>query len=138
MLFRSCAGGVVFQGNTVLLLQNEKKEWVLPKGLIQSGTTAPQTAETRVKIEANVEAKTISIAGHTTYEFYSATRQQPVCNDIAWYLMESKGQTAMPNRKEGFVDGGFFTMTEAMERITYSQDRALVRSAYSRYLSSRK
>ena len=31
MIFRNCAGGVVFYANQVFLLKNEKNEWVLPK-----------------------------------------------------------------------------------------------------------
>ncbi len=138
MLFRSCAGGVVFYENTVLLLQNEKKEWVLPKGIIRTGMTAPETAVARVKTEAGVTAEVLSIAGHTTYEFYSATRQRPVCNDIAWYLMKAANGESAPNRLEGFVDGGYYTIPQAMERITYSQDRALVRSAWARYTGLKK
>lgn len=112
MLFRSCAGGVVFYENTVLLLQNEKKEWVLPKGIIRTGMTAPETAVARVKTEAGVTAEVLSIAGHTTYEFYSATRQRPVCNDIAWYLMKAANGESAPNRLEGFVDGGYYTIPQ--------------------------
>ena len=92
----------------------------------------------RVKTEAGVTAEVLSIAGHTTYEFYSATRQRPVCNDIAWYLMKAASGESAPNRLEGFVDGGYYTIPQAMERITYSQDRALVRSAWARYTGLKK
>ncbi|HHT62421.1 MAG TPA: NUDIX hydrolase, partial [Clostridia bacterium] len=37
MLFRQCAGGIVFFNDKVLLLQNEKNEWVFPKGVIRNG-----------------------------------------------------------------------------------------------------
>ena len=34
MLYRNCAGGVVFFKDQVLLLKNDKGEWVLPKGYV--------------------------------------------------------------------------------------------------------
>ena len=37
------------------------------------------------------------------------------------------------NSDEGFTDGGFFSIDEALEKITYSQDKSLVRLAFRRY-----
>ena len=31
---RNCAGGVVFAGDDVFLLKNDKSEWIMPKGVI--------------------------------------------------------------------------------------------------------
>ena len=35
MLFRNCAGGIVFSGEKVLLIKNDKDEWVMPKGVVR-------------------------------------------------------------------------------------------------------
>ncbi len=38
------------------------------------------------------------------------------------------------NKEEGFSDGGFFTIKEALQKITYSQDRSLVNLSFKKYL----
>lgn len=133
MLFRNCAGGVVFYGNKVLLLKNEKNEWVLPKGVIRSGMLAHEVAVSRVKHETGVDAEILCTAGATSYEFYSISRQKPVCNEITWYIMRAKNDKFSIVKEEGFQDGGFFPFDEAMKMITYSQDKSLVRVAYDKY-----
>ncbi len=44
MLMRCCAGGVVFKGDSVFLLKNEKDEWVLPKGVKRGNKTDADVA----------------------------------------------------------------------------------------------
>ena len=133
MLVRQCAGGVVFYGESVFLLLNDKGEWVLPKGVIRSGKIANEVAVTRVRYEGGVSAQIISSAGETSYEFYSFSRRRPVCNRINWFVMEALEPEFSINRMEGFKEGGFFPINEALEKITYSQDQALVRYAYRKY-----
>ena len=133
MLVRQCAGGVVFYGETVFLLQNDKGEWVLPKGVIRGGKISNEVAVTRVRYEGGVDAKIISSAGETSYEFFSYSRRSPVCNQINWFVMEALRPEFSINRMEGFQDGGFIPIKEALEKITYSQDRTLVSYAYRKY-----
>jgi len=133
MLTRICAGGVVFSGDRVMILRNDKGEWVLPKGIIRPGKLAQEVAIDRVKIESGVNAKIISCVGETCYEFYSFTRQRPVCNQITWFLMETINDNCAPNHELGFTEGGFYTIEEALQRITYSQDKSLVRLSFKKY-----
>lgn len=134
MLTRNCAGGVVFKGDKVLILKNDKKEWVLPKGKIRGESLPSETAVNRVDFEAGVDAKIVSSAGETAYEFYSITRHQAVCNKITWYIMEANDENFNINTKEGFLEGGFYSLEKAMDMITYSQDKSLVSLSYKRYL----
>lgn len=138
MLTRVCSGGVVFFRDKVLILKNEKSEWVLPKGVIRPGKLAQETAIERVKIEAGVDARIVYCVGETCYEFYSVTRQRPVCNQITWFLMEALSDECRPNADLEFTDGGFYPIEEALEKITYSQDKSLVRMSYKRYLDYHK
>lgn len=133
MLTRECAGGVVFLKNKVFLLKNHKQEWVLPKGVIRNKQLALDVALERVKYEGGLEANLISPAGETSYEFYSYSRKRPVCNKIDWFIMEAPNELFSINKKEGFVAGGFFPIDEALDKITYSQDKSLVRLAFRRY-----
>jgi predicted NUDIX family NTP pyrophosphohydrolase len=129
VLFRNCAGGIVFKGDQVFILQNDKHEWVLPKGVIREGS-AKDVALKRVLEEGGIQAEIIGPAGETSYEFYSYSRQQPVCNKITWFIMETHQDDFKVNTEEGFVDGGFFPIHEAVDKITYSQDKSLVRISY--------
>jgi 8-oxo-dGTP pyrophosphatase MutT (NUDIX family) len=133
LLFRNCAGGVVFYKEKVFLLKNEKEEWVLPKGVIRNGSFPTEVALLRVKEEAGIKAIVVSPAGETCYEFYSITRQQPVCNKIIWYIMDAESDTFKISKENDFFDGGFFPIEEALDKITYSQDRSLVRLSYQKY-----
>ncbi|NLK43734.1 MAG: NUDIX hydrolase [Tissierellia bacterium] len=135
MIIRNCAGGVVFKDSKVFIMKNDKNEWILPKGKIREEELPPETAIARVEYETGIEEpKIVSAAGETAYEFYSFTRNKPVCNRITWFIMESKDENFSINEDEGFKDGGFYPIEEAIEMITYSQDKSLVSLAYKRYL----
>ncbi|MEA4887852.1 MAG: NUDIX domain-containing protein [Clostridiaceae bacterium] len=133
MLVRNCSGGLVFSGDKVLLLMNEKHEWVFPKGVIRSGDFPDEVAVRRIYLEAGIKARIISSAGRTNYEFYSISRQRPVCNKIVWYIMTSEQDQAVVNMTQGFLDGGFYTISDAMNKVTYSQDKSLLMMAYQKY-----
>ena len=132
MLIRDCAGGVVFSGDKIFLLKNEKGEWVLPKGIIRSGDLPNEVAIKKVKEETGVEADIVTQAGGTSYEFYSVTRQRPICNRITWYIMKSE-EEKYNIQKDKFSEGGFFDIKTAMDMITYSQDRSLLSLSYAKY-----
>ncbi len=134
MIVRSCAGGVVFHGDKVLILKNDKDEWVLPKGKIRNDSLPTETAVSRVKHETGVDANIVSTAGETSYEFFSLSRKQEVYNRIIWYVMESIKDNYKINREEGFKDGGFYPIDKAINMITYSQDKSLVSLSYKKYL----
>lgn len=133
MLIRNCAGGVVFNGEKVFLLKNEKNEWVLPKGVIRNGNLPSEIAVSRVKEETGIDVEITSTAGQTNYEFFSITRKKPVCNRITWYIMKALNDNYSISKEDGFQDGGYFELDEAIEKITYSQDKALVRLSYEKY-----
>ncbi|WP_053957605.1 NUDIX hydrolase [Inediibacterium massiliense] len=133
MLFRNCAGGVVFFEEKVLLLRNEKDEWVLPKGVIRNGNLSRDVAINRVMEETGIKATIISTVGETCYEFFSLTRQKPVCNQITWYLMRALDTNCQLNEDLEFKEVGFFNIDEALEKITYPQDHSLLYLAYEQY-----
>lgn len=133
MLVRSCAGGVVFNGEKVFLLKNDKGEWVLPKGIIRNGDLSNEVALKRVKEEAGISAQIVSPAGHTSYEFFSVTRQKPVCNKIIWYIMKSLDDNFEICKNENFIDGGYFDLEDAIKRTTYSQDKSLLNLSYRKF-----
>ena len=133
MLIRNCAGGVIFNGDKVFLLKNEKNEWVLPKGIIRNGDLPHEVAVNKVKLETGISAEIVSTAGQTNYEFFSLSRKKPVCNRITWYIMKALDLDFTISKEEGFQDGGFFDIDEAVNKITYSQDKAIVRLSLEKF-----
>ena len=133
MLVRNCAGGIVFCGTKVFLLKNEKEEWIFPKGVVRIGELSSEVALRRVKEEADIASEIISTAGNTNYEFFSVTRQKPVCNKIVWYIMRANNLYFKVNEDEKFMDGGYYEIEEAMKLVTYSQDKALLNLSYKRF-----
>lgn len=123
----------MFYDNKVFLLKNEKGEWVLPKGVMRNGDLSNEVALKRVQEETGISAEIISTAGRTNYEFFSVSRQRPVCNKITWYIMKSPDSNYKVSEEEKFTEGGFFNIDEAMSRITYSQDKSLLNLSYNKF-----
>ena len=130
MLFRECAGGIIFCEDKVFLLKNEKSEWVFPKGVIKSGKSSTDVASERALVEAGIKAEILSAVGETSYEFYSISRHAPVCNRIVWFLMKTESDKFKLNEEMNFQNGGFFNIIEAFDKVTYSQDKSLLNIAY--------
>ncbi|MEG1496228.1 MAG: NUDIX domain-containing protein [Clostridiales bacterium] len=131
MLFRECAGGIVFNGDKVFLICNEKGEWVFPKGIIKHGKTSAGVAVDRVQAEAGIDAKILSAVGETNYEFYSITRNAPVCNRIVWFLMQANNDDYKINTEDKkILEGGYYNIIDAFDKVTYSQDKSLLNIAY--------
>ena len=56
-----------------------------------------------------------------------------MCNKINWYVMRADSPKYRIAFEQGFTDGDFYPIDQALELITYSQDRALVSVAYEKY-----
>ena len=133
MIVRNCAGGIVFCGDKVLMLLNDKHEWAFPKGVVRAGQKLTDIAVKRIKIEAGVDASIVAPCGKTKYEFFSVTRKKPVHNNVSWFVLRAQSEETQASEADGFMDAKFFTMEEALETITYSQDKSLLMMAYQRY-----
>jgi len=133
MLVRDCTGGIVFYEDKVLMLENNKHEWVFPKGIVRANQKMTDVALERVKVEAGLDAKIIAPCGKTSYEYYSVTRMKPVHNNVSWFIMKALTADIIPNPDQDFINGKFFEIEEAMKTITYSKDKTLLLTAYQKY-----
>ncbi|MBR5387793.1 MAG: NUDIX domain-containing protein [Clostridiales bacterium] len=134
MLIRNCTGGIVFAGDKVLMIENDKHEWAFPKGVIRVNQKITEVVVRRVKLETDVDAKVLAPCGKTHYEFYSITRRKPVHNNISWFIMKAD-EDAKPtaNKEENILSAKFFDIQVAMDKVTYSQDKSLLLMAYQKY-----
>lgn len=135
MIVRNCAGGIVFFEDKVLLICNDKREWSFPKGVLKAGdkTKLSDLACKRVKIEAGIDARTLAPCGKTNYEFYSISRRKPVHNNISWFVLAAETDAPVPATDLDIVDAKFIPVEDALDKITYSQDRSLLMMAYQKY-----
>lgn len=135
MIVRNCAGGVVFRGDKVLLVCNDKHEWGFPKGVIRSSEKSKLTdlVSKRIKEETGITAKVLAPCGKTNYEYYSISRNKPVHNNISWFVMAAKDAEIVITPETGTVGARFEPVEKALSQITYSQDKALLMMAYQKY-----
>lgn len=136
MIVRRCSGGVVFYANKVLIVQNDRGEWTLPKGKVIGDVLPHESAVSRVREETGVDARMMDIAGDTIYEFFSRSRNQRVCNAVMWYVMEANGSSF--NLTGDFLAGGFYTIKDALDLLTHNKEKSLVDISYKKYKDSKK
>lgn len=132
-MIRSCAGGVVFAGNDVFLLMSDRGDWVMPKGVIRNYNRSNEVALWRVEDEAGIHAEIIGIAGNTCYHFFSESRGKEVSNRIQWFAMVANDHSYHVSYEQGFLNGGYFPIEEALNMLTFEPDKEIVRAAYSIY-----
>lgn len=135
MIVRNCAGGIVFCGDKVLLVCNDKHEWGFPKGVIRSSDKSKLSdiVSKRIKEETGITATVLAPCGKTNYEYYSITRNKPVHNNISWFVMSAQEETIVITPETGTIGAKFENVEKALARITYSQDKALLMMACQKY-----
>ncbi len=117
------AGGVVFRPDgAVLLLRHLEGSWVFPKGHIDSGEDALAAALREVEEEAGVRA-TCPDPGFSETTRYENARGVPRL--ITWFVLATDADEPVL-REFLFPEGGFFTLSEARERLAFSEDRRLL------------
>jgi 8-oxo-dGTP pyrophosphatase MutT (NUDIX family) len=128
------AGGVVFFGNTVLLLMKMNGDWVLPKGRIEENETEPETALREVHEETGVKADILEYVGEIHYAYKNYwTENQLVDKTVFWYLMTTKSMRCVPQREEGFKAARFIHMNKASKVVKYDDERNIIDKAINAY-----
>lgn len=124
------AGGIVFNGQgRVLLTQNSSnKYWGFPKGLIEKGYTGKDTAVREVKEEGGVEAEILEKVGDSKYVFTSKQSGERVFKAVSIFLM--KYLSGDPQDHDWEVsEAGWFEVEEALEKLSFKQDKELLKKA---------
>ncbi|HEX7003881.1 MAG TPA: NUDIX domain-containing protein [Trueperaceae bacterium] len=118
------AGGVVVNDEgKVLLIRHFNGTWVFPKGHVDPGETPLEAALREVVEEAGVEC--LCPDPHTTYTTnYVNARGES--RRITWYQLSTDARE--PQMSEPlFPEGEFVEPSEALERLSFSEDRRLLR-----------
>ncbi|WP_114314173.1 NUDIX hydrolase [Thermus caldifontis] len=135
------AGGVVLRGRgpEVLVVSLKGGRVVtLPKGQVEPGECYPETAVREVREETGVEAAVLSPLGKVRYYFTVRNGGEPVTvsKEVHYFLMAYRGGEPRPQLSE--VEAAFFLpVSEALERLSYPNEREMLRKALARLRPSR-
>jgi diadenosine hexaphosphate hydrolase (ATP-forming) len=118
------SGGMIFRRNQktkdieILLIQDARDRWTIPKGHIEEGETARQTAEREIREETGLqEMKVLNWLGKINFRYRRVTSLVLMTTEI--FLVEAKGDTDKLQKEEWMNGIKWFKATEALDKIEY-------------------
>ena len=117
------AGGIVWRRNTagkieILLIQDIKDRWTIPKGHIEEGETAQQTARREIGEEAglfNLEIQ--GWLGKIHFRYRRVDKLVLMTTQI--YLVKAQGDTNKIKKEDIMNDIRWFDFHDALEAVEY-------------------
>lgn len=127
------AGGVVFrfrddQLEIVLCGRTDLELWGLPKGTPNQGESIEQTAIREVTEETGLQVRIVSPIGTISYWFVRTRERLRYHKMVHHYLMVPMGGDLSLHDHE-YDRVGWFCYQDALERLTYPNEAAIVRKA---------
>jgi ADP-ribose pyrophosphatase YjhB (NUDIX family) len=118
------SGGIVFRRNhesgktEILLIQDAKNRWTIPKGHVEEGEDAKQTAEREIREETGLqEMKVYSWLGKVNFR-YRRTHTL-VLMTMHIYLVEGLGDTETLHGEDWLTDIKWLPSHDAVDKIAY-------------------
>lgn len=124
------AGGVVWRRNEkgqieILLIQDAKDRWTIPKGHIEEGETARQTAEREIGEETGL--KKMTVQGWLGKINFRYRRQQSlVLMTTEIFLVHAEGDTDDLTPEEWMRGIKWFPATESLDKIEYEDIEKII------------
>lgn len=117
------AGGIVYRRNAkngieILLIQDAKDRWTIPKGHIEEGETAKQTAEREIGEETGLqEMKVLNWLGKINFRY--RRQQSLVLMTTEIFLVKALGDTDALQPEDWMNGIKWFSANEALDKIEY-------------------
>lgn len=130
------AGGIVFRRNEsggieILLIQDAKDRWTIPKGHIEEGETAQQTARREIGEEAGLkDVDVLGWLGKIHFRYRRIDKLVLMTTQI--YLVRAKGDTNAIQKEEWMNGIKWFPFHDALEAIEYEDIGKLMLLAMKR------
>ena len=118
------SGGIVFRRSKktndieILLIQDAKDRWTIPKGHIEEGETAKETAEREIREEAGLQEMDV-ICWLGKIHFRYRRQQSLVLMTTQIYLVHGAGDTNALEKEEWMKGIGWFPFAKALDMIEY-------------------
>lgn len=129
------AGGVIFrhgdEGVEILLIQDGKDRWTIPKGHIEEGETAEETTAREIGEEAGLrEVKVLNWLGKINFRYRRVDRLVLMTTQI--YLVKALGDTNDIKKEDWMKDIRWFKFKDALDAIEYEDIEKLMLLAMKR------
>lgn len=118
------SGGMVFRRNPktekieILLIQDAKDRWTIPKGHIEEGESAKETAEREVREETGLQkVEVLSWLGKINFRYRRATSLVLMTTEI--FLIQAQGDTNKLKPEDWMNGIGWFDANESLDKIAY-------------------
>jgi diadenosine hexaphosphate hydrolase (ATP-forming) len=130
------SGGIIFRrdvsgGVEILLIQDGKDRWTIPKGHIEEGETAEQTTRREIAEEAGLkDVEILGWLGKIHFRYRRVDRLVLMTTQI--YLVRAKGDTNDIQKEEWMNDIKWFKFNDALDAIEYEDIGKLMLLAMKR------
>ncbi len=130
------AGGIVFRRDgegavEILLIQDAKDRWTIPKGHIEEGETAQQTAKREIGEEAGLtDTEVLGWLGKIHFRYRRVDKLVLMTTQI--YLVRAEGDTNAIKKEEWMNGIQWFKFHDALDAIEYEDIGKLMLLAMKR------
>jgi 8-oxo-dGTP pyrophosphatase MutT (NUDIX family) len=125
------SGGIIFRRDAttkkleILLIQDAKNRWTIPKGHVEEGEEPKQTAEREIREETGLqEMKMYNWLGKVNFRYRRA--HTLVLMTMHIYLVEGKGDTNKLQGEDWLSDIKWMPASEAVDKIAYEDIGKLI------------
>jgi ADP-ribose pyrophosphatase YjhB (NUDIX family) len=130
VVHETTSGGVVFRRTKegkveILLIQDAKNRWTIPKGHVEEGEEPRQTAEREIREETGLQQmRVMDWLGKVNFRYRRS--HTLVLMTMHIYLVEGKGDTDKLEGEDWLTDIKWLPSAEAVDKIAYDDIGKLI------------